>query len=46
MALYPISVIGNASDPKLAWQFVDLLLSQKGQEVLAEHGFGEASLAY
>jgi molybdate transport system substrate-binding protein len=46
VALYPISAIGNESDPKLARQFVDLLLSGKGQEILAEHGFGGASLEY
>ncbi|MFC5727579.1 molybdate ABC transporter substrate-binding protein [Nocardioides vastitatis] len=37
---YPISVIEGSDDPALAQDLVDLVLSDAGQAVLADHGFG------
>jgi molybdate transport system substrate-binding protein len=37
---YPIAPLTQASDADLAQEFVDLVLSATGQDVLAEAGFG------
>ncbi len=36
---YPIAVLDEAEDPSLARDFVDLVRSPEGQQVLREHGF-------
>lgn len=36
---YPIAVLDGARHPDLAESFVDLVLSDRGQDVLASHGF-------
>jgi molybdate transport system substrate-binding protein len=38
---YPIAVIANAQQPKLARQFVDHAASGAGQAILAKYGFGK-----
>ncbi len=38
---YPIAALKHAKEPTLAQQFVDLVLSSKGQKVLADAGFGK-----
>jgi molybdate transport system substrate-binding protein len=38
---YPIAVLKDAKKPTLASQFVALVLSDKGQKVLADAGFGK-----
>jgi molybdate transport system substrate-binding protein len=38
---YPIAALKKAKEPTLAQQFVDLVLSSKGQKVLADAGFGK-----
>lgn len=40
MQEYPIAVLKQAGDADLAQQFVDLVLSEQGQSVLADAGFG------
>jgi molybdate transport system substrate-binding protein len=40
VAEYPIAVLANASSPALAGAFVDFVLSERGQSILADHGFG------
>ncbi len=37
---YPIAVANKALSPKSAAAFVEFVLSQEGQAILAEHGFG------
>ena len=37
---YPIGVLDQASDPDLAQDFVDLVLSSEGQRILGAAGFG------
>ncbi|GAA5141301.1 molybdate ABC transporter substrate-binding protein [Nocardioides marinquilinus] len=37
---YPIVALDDAADPELAQEFVDLVLSEEGQQVLADAGFG------
>jgi molybdate transport system substrate-binding protein len=39
IATYPIAPLKNAPEPKLASQFVEWVLSSKGQQVLAQYGF-------
>lgn len=39
IATYPIAPLKNASEPKLASQFVEWVLSFRGQQVLAQYGF-------
>ncbi len=39
VAAYPIAPLKNAAAPRLASQFVDWVLSSKGQQVLASYGF-------
>ncbi len=39
IATYPIAPLKDAAEPKLAGQFVDWVLSSKGQQVLATYGF-------
>jgi molybdate transport system substrate-binding protein len=39
IAAYPIAVVADARQPALAQRFVDLVLSDAGQEVLARYGF-------
>jgi molybdate transport system substrate-binding protein len=38
---YPIAVIANAPQPKLARQFADHAASAAGQAILAKYGFGK-----
>jgi molybdate transport system substrate-binding protein len=38
IAGYPIAIVNSAGNPKAARQFVDLVLSAAGQEVLERHG--------
>jgi molybdate transport system substrate-binding protein len=38
---YPIAALKDSKKPKLAQQFVDLVHSAKGQQVLADAGFGK-----
>jgi molybdate transport system substrate-binding protein len=45
IAVYPIAPLKNAVEPKLASQFVDWVLSSKGQQVFAEYGFIPAASA-
>jgi molybdate transport system substrate-binding protein len=37
---YPIAPIRGSADPELAARFVDLVLGEEGQQVLADAGFG------
>ena len=39
IATYPIAPLKDAAEPKLAGQFVDWVLSSKGQQVLTQYGF-------
>ena len=39
LATYPIAALAKAPQPELAQQFVDLVLSDAGQELLAGYGF-------
>ena len=39
VATYPIALLKNAPEPELASQFVEWVLSSKGQQVLAQYGF-------
>jgi molybdate transport system substrate-binding protein len=39
IATYPIAPLKNAAEPKLASQFVDWVLSSKGQQVMTQYGF-------
>jgi len=39
VAEYPIAALTKAKDPALAKEFVDLVLSHAGREVLSRHGF-------
>jgi len=39
VAEYPIAVLARAKDPALARQFVEMVLSRPGREVLARFGF-------
>ena len=45
IATYPVAPLKNAPEPKLASQFVDWILSSKGQQVLATYGFIPAASA-
>jgi molybdate transport system substrate-binding protein len=45
IATYPIAPLKNAVEPKLASQFVDWVLSSKGQQVFAKYGFIPAASA-
>jgi molybdate transport system substrate-binding protein len=45
IAVYPIAPLKDAAEPKLAGQFVDWVLSSKGQQVLAKYGFIPAASA-
>ena len=45
IAVYPIAPLKNAVEPKLASQFVDWVLSSKGQQVFAKYGFIPAASA-
>lgn len=38
-AAYPIAVAKNSAAPQLSQQFIDLVLSPRGQAILAAHGF-------
>lgn len=42
VAVYPIAVIDDSAHAGLAQAFIDLVLSDEGQAVLARRGFGEA----
>ncbi len=37
--IYPITTVKDSAAPALAQEFVDLVISEDGQRVLAEHGF-------
>ncbi len=39
---YPIAVLQQSEDAELAQEFVDLVLAEQGQQVLADAGFGPA----
>jgi molybdate transport system substrate-binding protein len=39
IARYPIAVVKDSRNPRLARNFVDYLLSDEGQRLLAEFGF-------
>jgi molybdate transport system substrate-binding protein len=39
-AVYPATVLAEAPNPDAAAAFVDLLISPRGQRILASHGFG------
>lgn len=43
LAIYPIATLEQAGDAALAQEFVDLVLSSTGQDLLAEAGFGPPS---
>jgi molybdate transport system substrate-binding protein len=45
IAVYPIATLKDAAEPKLAGQFVDWVLSSKGQQVFAKYGFIPAASA-
>jgi molybdate transport system substrate-binding protein len=38
IAAYPITIVRSAANPEAARQFIDLVLSAAGQQVLARHG--------
>lgn len=38
---YPIATVGESEDADLAQEFVDLVLSDEGQQVLTDAGFGQ-----
>lgn len=40
MATYPIAPLADAPSPSLAQSFIDFVLSDEGQEILARWGFG------
>ena len=42
VATYPISATEDAPNPKLAREWVDLVLSEKGQRMMSEWGFKRA----
>lgn len=39
---YPIAVLSEAADPGLAQEFIDMVTSAEGEDVLAGYGFGPA----
>lgn len=39
--LYPIAVLANSKEQKAAENFVDLVLSEEGQEILQKAGFAK-----
>jgi molybdate transport system substrate-binding protein len=39
---YPIALLQQSEDAELAQEFIDLVLSDEGQQVLADAGFGAA----
>lgn len=39
IATYPIAALSDSKNPELAQAFVDLVLSQQGQDILAKYGF-------
>jgi molybdate transport system substrate-binding protein len=43
IAVYPIATTNDSANPELAQAFVDLVLSEEGQAILEEWGFGPAS---
>lgn len=42
-AQYPIAVLAGARSPELAQAFVDLVRSERGRAILADHGFSDPS---
>jgi molybdate transport system substrate-binding protein len=38
-ASYPIAALADSAQPELAQAFIDYILSEAGQEILAAHGF-------
>lgn len=40
--VYPVAALENAQSPEAAQAFVEFLLGEKGQAILAKHGFGKA----
>jgi molybdate transport system substrate-binding protein len=42
VATYPAAVLADAADPDVAEAFLAFLVSEEGQAILAEHGFGPA----
>lgn len=43
IARYPIAAVGDSAHPDLAAAFIDLVVSPRGQNILAQHGFIEKS---
>ena len=43
IATYPIATLKEASNPELAQQWIDLILSDEGQRLLEEYGFERVS---
>jgi molybdate transport system substrate-binding protein len=43
IATYPIAALKEASNPELAQQWIDLILSDEGQSLLEEYGFERVS---
>jgi molybdate transport system substrate-binding protein len=43
LATYPIAALQEASNPELAQQWIDLVLSPEGQDVLEQYGFERVS---
>lgn len=41
--IYPIAVVKEAKDPELAQKFIDAVLSDAGQEIMASYGFSTVS---
>jgi molybdate transport system substrate-binding protein len=42
VASYPIAALSESAQPDLARQFVDFVLSDEGEQILGEYGFGPA----
>src|SRR5690606_30243969 len=40
IAVYPLAAISDSASPEMAQAFVDLVLSDEGQAILAKWGFG------
>lgn len=43
LAIYPLAIVAEAPQPELAQQFIDFILSAKGQAILSKWGFGPPS---
>lgn len=45
IASYPIAVLSESAQPDLARRFIDFMLSDQGEQILAKYGFGLAGPA-